>query len=205
SVSRSTTPSSSCGNPGDSSEPSPTKWARTAHRLPCPGRATYRCSPVDSYSDWSRGSICRKIPRMECWPLSIPAAGRACAALPTAAGCASTSGSREKGRRSSLPGEELFEPLLTTDELRQATGDRAWLQAMLDAERALALAEADVGLIPADAARAIAEACDAASYDAAAIGRSARTDGLFCSTHCRSPSARKRPSGSWRSSMADGT
>jgi 3-carboxy-cis,cis-muconate cycloisomerase len=76
-----------------------------------------------------------------------------------------------------LPGEELFEPLLTTDELRQATGDRAWLQAMLDAERALALAQAEVGLIPKDAAQAIAKACDAGSYDAQAIGRATRTGG----------------------------
>jgi 3-carboxy-cis,cis-muconate cycloisomerase len=67
--------------------------------------------------------------------------------------------------------------MLTTDELRQATGDRAWLQAMLDTERALALAEAELALIPTDAARAITEACDASSYDAAAIGRDARAGG----------------------------
>ena len=38
--------------------------------------------------------------------------------------------------------------------------DRAWLQAMLDAERALAVAEAAVGTIPSDAAAAIAAVCE---------------------------------------------
>jgi 3-carboxy-cis,cis-muconate cycloisomerase len=43
-----------------------------------------------------------------------------------------------------LPFDALFVP----DELRDAVSDRAWLAAMLDAERALATAEARVGLIP---------------------------------------------------------
>ena len=38
----------------------------------------------------------------------------------------------------------LFAPILTTDELVAATGDRAWLQALLDVEAALAGAESDL-------------------------------------------------------------
>jgi 3-carboxy-cis,cis-muconate cycloisomerase len=43
-----------------------------------------------------------------------------------------------------LPFEALFVP----DELRDAVSDRAWLAAMIEAERALAAAEASCGLIP---------------------------------------------------------
>jgi len=54
--------------------------------------------------------------------------------------------------------------------------DAAWLQAMLDAEAALARAGATAGLVPAEAARQITEAC-AGSFDAAAIGRGATASG----------------------------
>jgi 3-carboxy-cis,cis-muconate cycloisomerase len=54
---------------------------------------------------------------------------------------------------------------------------RAWLQAMLDAEAALARAQARAGLISGDDAAAIAAACDAARYDAAAIGAEAAKTG----------------------------
>ncbi len=57
--------------------------------------------------------------------------------------------------------EELFRPIFVPDELREAVSGRAWLQAMLDAERALAVAEARAGLIPREAAEAIASRCDA--------------------------------------------
>jgi 3-carboxy-cis,cis-muconate cycloisomerase len=50
----------------------------------------------------------------------------------------------------------------------------AWLSAMLDVERALARAEARAGLVPADAAEAIAAACRADLFDAAGLGRRAR-------------------------------
>jgi hypothetical protein len=36
---------------------------------------------------------------------------------------------------------ELFRPIFVSDEFREAVSRRAWLQAMLDAERALAVAE----------------------------------------------------------------
>ncbi len=51
-----------------------------------------------------------------------------------------------------------FDAIFVPDELREAVSDRAWLDAMLDFERALAEAEARAGVIPADAARAIAAA-----------------------------------------------
>ena len=51
--------------------------------------------------------------------------------------------------------------------------DRAWLQAMLDVEAALARACATEGLVPREAADAIAAACDAARFDAAALGQAA--------------------------------
>jgi 3-carboxy-cis,cis-muconate cycloisomerase len=58
-----------------------------------------------------------------------------------------------------------FAPIFVPDELRAEISDRAWLAAMLDAERALAAASARVGLVPAAAAAAIASACDPAAFD----------------------------------------
>jgi len=50
----------------------------------------------------------------------------------------------------------------------------AWLSAMLDVERALARAAARAGVVPADAAEAIAAACRPDLFDVAALGRRAR-------------------------------
>jgi 3-carboxy-cis,cis-muconate cycloisomerase len=72
--------------------------------------------------------------------------------------------------------EDLFGPLTSTTEMRAAVSGRAWLQAMLDAEAALAAAGAAVGLVPADSAAAIAEACRADRFDVAAIAE-ASVDG----------------------------
>src|SRR5204862_2406601 len=55
--------------------------------------------------------------------------------------------------------------------------DRAWIQAMLDFEAALAAAEAKAGIVPPGAAAAIAAACDAARFDAAALGAEGRGTG----------------------------
>jgi 3-carboxy-cis,cis-muconate cycloisomerase len=80
-----------------------------------------------------------------------------------------------------IPGDlganELFGPLFATDRQLEALGAAAWVQAMLDAEAALAHAEADVGLVPAAAAEAIAAACRAERFDAARLGRAARDGG----------------------------
>ncbi len=73
--------------------------------------------------------------------------------------------------------EDLFGSLFVPDEIREAVGGRAWLQAMLDAEAALAVAEARVGLIPVGEAKAIAECCDAERFDPEEIGREGRTAG----------------------------
>ena len=58
-----------------------------------------------------------------------------------------------------------FEPLFAPAALQEAVSGRAWLAAMLDAERALANAGAAAGVVPVDAAAAIAAACSADQYD----------------------------------------
>lgn len=73
--------------------------------------------------------------------------------------------------------EDFFRPIFVPDEIRKAVSGRAWLQAMLDAEGALAVAEARAGLIPADAAGAISECCDADRFDPEEIGREGRAAG----------------------------
>ena len=60
---------------------------------------------------------------------------------------------------------EVLGDLFGTDEARSALDDRALLQGWLDAERALALAEAEVGVIPAAAAERIAAEADASLFD----------------------------------------
>jgi 3-carboxy-cis,cis-muconate cycloisomerase len=76
-----------------------------------------------------------------------------------------------------LPSDELFAGLFVPQEVRQATGGRAWLQAMLDFESGLAAAEARAGLVPAEAARAIAEAARADRFDPEALAAEARSFG----------------------------
>jgi 3-carboxy-cis,cis-muconate cycloisomerase len=73
--------------------------------------------------------------------------------------------------------ESLFGPIFVPDEIREAVGGHAWLQAMLDAEAALAVAEARAGLIPTEAAEAIAGCCDAAHFDPEEIGYEGRATG----------------------------
>jgi 3-carboxy-cis,cis-muconate cycloisomerase len=73
--------------------------------------------------------------------------------------------------------EDLFGPLFFPDEIRKAVGGRAWLQAMLDAEAALAVAVARADLIPAGEAEAIADCCDADLFDLEEIGREGRAAG----------------------------
>jgi 3-carboxy-cis,cis-muconate cycloisomerase len=58
-----------------------------------------------------------------------------------------------------------------------ATGDRAFLQALLDAEAALTRAQASLGLVPAEAARAVTEAADASRFDIRDIALRARSGG----------------------------
>jgi 3-carboxy-cis,cis-muconate cycloisomerase len=65
----------------------------------------------------------------------------------------------------------LFGSLFGTDEMSGVFDDRARLQGILDFEAALASAEASRGVIPADAAPIIAEACDSGLFDLASLGR----------------------------------
>jgi 3-carboxy-cis,cis-muconate cycloisomerase len=73
--------------------------------------------------------------------------------------------------------EGIFGPIFVPDEFREAVSGRAWLQAMLDAEAALATAEAHIGLIPHAAAAAIVSCCEATRFDAEELGRDGRAAG----------------------------
>lgn len=71
----------------------------------------------------------------------------------------------------------LFESIFSSDELLAATSDAAWVAAMLRFETALALALAEVGVVPEDDADRIAECCAEADLDPVALGRSGRAGG----------------------------
>jgi 3-carboxy-cis,cis-muconate cycloisomerase len=71
----------------------------------------------------------------------------------------------------------LFDGVLARGRLAEAVSDRAWLQAMLDVEAALARANARAGRIPTGAAEAIDDACVADRYDMAVLGRDAALTG----------------------------
>ncbi|MFJ9855024.1 3-carboxy-cis,cis-muconate cycloisomerase [Streptomyces sp. NPDC101150] len=58
--------------------------------------------------------------------------------------------------------------------IETAVSDKAWLQAMLDAEAALARAQANLGLIPQASAKAITAAAHADRYDLANLAHQAR-------------------------------
>jgi 3-carboxy-cis,cis-muconate cycloisomerase len=76
-----------------------------------------------------------------------------------------------------LTSSDLFGTLFVPDSTRAAVGDRAWIAAMLEFEAALAAAEARAGIIPGEAAAAIAAACDPERFDAEALGRDGRAAG----------------------------
>jgi 3-carboxy-cis,cis-muconate cycloisomerase len=76
-----------------------------------------------------------------------------------------------------LTSSDLFGTLFLPDRMRDAVADEAWLAAMLEFEAALATAEARVGVIPEEAAAAIAAACDAERFEAETLGREARATG----------------------------
>ncbi len=71
----------------------------------------------------------------------------------------------------------LWDGVLARGAAREATSDRAWLQAMLDVEAALARAEARAGLFAPAIADEIARACRAENFDIAAIGHAAAATG----------------------------
>nr|WP_134005488.1 3-carboxy-cis,cis-muconate cycloisomerase [Streptomyces sp. 846.5] len=71
----------------------------------------------------------------------------------------------------------LLSPVSAGSDAESATGDRAFLQAMLDAEAALTRAQATVGLAPAPAARAVTEAARAERFDPRSLALRARAGG----------------------------
>ena len=95
-------------------------------------------------------------------------------------------------RPPSLSSDGPFTGLFVPEPIRGATSEAAWLQAMLDAEAALAAAEAEAGLIPNEAAEAIAAACEAGGFDPGAIAREGTRD------RQPRPAARRRAAGEAR-------
>ena len=71
----------------------------------------------------------------------------------------------------------VFAAIFVPEPLIEAVSDGAWLEAMLEVERALAAAEAATGVIPADAASGIAGACRAGELDVAELARAGRAVG----------------------------
>ncbi|MGW5033517.1 3-carboxy-cis,cis-muconate cycloisomerase [Streptomyces nigra] len=71
----------------------------------------------------------------------------------------------------------LLAPGWTGSAAARATGDTAFLQALLDAEAALTCAQAALGLAPEEAARAVTGAADADRFDARALAEEARAGG----------------------------
>src|SRR3954454_6130348 len=111
---------------------------------------------------------------MQSWRRFRPTGARLSWPLRTGTASASKSTCRASARRCSLPFDAIFVP----DAMRDAVGDRAWLGAMLEAEAALARAQAHAGVIPADAAAAVARVCeDADRFDVDARATAARADG----------------------------
>ncbi|MFD4025361.1 adenylosuccinate lyase family protein [Streptomyces sp. NPDC058576] len=68
----------------------------------------------------------------------------------------------------------LLSPVRVGTPAETATGDRAWLQAMLDAEAALARAQARLGAVPEHAALTITRAARAEAIDLRALARDSR-------------------------------
>ncbi|MFD4263891.1 lyase family protein [Streptomyces sp. NPDC058534] len=72
------------------------------------------------------------------------------------------------------PDAGLFSPVRAGTPVEQAVSETAWLQAMLDAEAALARAQAALGTVPHRAARAITRAARAERFDPRALALQAR-------------------------------
>ena len=71
----------------------------------------------------------------------------------------------------------LFGELFAGAAVTRQVEDRAWLQALLDAEAALARAQAGLGLVPSAAAEEISAAAQADRFDIASIGQRAGASG----------------------------
>ncbi len=75
------------------------------------------------------------------------------------------------------PDSGLLAPVRAGSAAEGATGDRAVLQALLDAEAALTRAQCAVGLAPEAAGRSVTEAAEAVRYDARSLALRARAGG----------------------------
>ena len=71
----------------------------------------------------------------------------------------------------------VFASIAVPPELQEAVSERAWLEALLEAERALANAESLAGVVPPAAAAAIAEQCDADRFDWSVLAAEGRAVG----------------------------
>src|ERR1700744_1976552 len=71
----------------------------------------------------------------------------------------------------------LLAPMVSRGSMRAVCDDLADLQHMLDFGAALALGEAPAGILPPDGAEAIAKACNAGSFDLAALAEAATRSG----------------------------
>lgn len=80
-------------------------------------------------------------------------------------------------KQSSSRSDTLLGGLSGTPDVDTELTDASLLQAMLDAEAALARAAADCGVLPASAAQAIAAHCRAERYDPTSLGRAADDTG----------------------------
>ncbi len=72
----------------------------------------------------------------------------------------------------------LLASFFSSAAMRAICDDRAYVQYMLEFERALALAEAAIGTIPANAAAAIGKACSADQFDISALAEATTHSGL---------------------------
>jgi 3-carboxy-cis,cis-muconate cycloisomerase len=70
-----------------------------------------------------------------------------------------------------------FEAIFVPDDAADSVSDRAWLEALLEAERALANAAARVGLIPVGASAMVAAACVVDLYDTSRLAAAGRAAG----------------------------
>jgi 3-carboxy-cis,cis-muconate cycloisomerase len=70
-----------------------------------------------------------------------------------------------------------FAGIFVPDDLAELLGERRWFAALLAAERALVVAQADLGLVPHASAAAVAAACEAPRDDLAAVVRDGRRAG----------------------------
>lgn len=72
---------------------------------------------------------------------------------------------------------DLFGPLFTDPAVEAEISDAAWLRAMLDFERALAIVQARAGIVSEEAARMVVTAIDVGHYDPVELGAGALTSG----------------------------